>query len=626
MNTDISEKEKILIVDDNAENIYVLLETLKYEYAIVVAKNGQKALQFAAEQPQPNLILLDVIMPEMDGYEVCRRLKADPKTQHIPIIFVTALKEIGNEAQGFELGAVDYISKPISPPIVRARVKSQLTLQKLYQELQQANKTLATAKEVAEDASQAKSEFLANMSHELRTPLNGILGYTQILLHQKDINSSMNDGLQVIQQSGSHLLNLVNDLLDLAKIEARRLELLPNDFYLPYFLSSITEMLRIRAQQKNVTFIFEVDPELSIGVCTDEKRLRQVLINLLGNAVKFTDRGYVKFKVERVENSDFPLQTTAKIRFTIEDTGVGIPTAQLETIFQPFEQAGNQKQRAQGTGLGLAITRQIIEMMNSTIHVTSTEGKGSTFWFEIDLPRSPEWCSIVLTCDRGKIIGYEGKRRKILVVDDREINHQVLIALLLPLGFEVAQASNGCEGLKQVEQFQPDLIITDLVMPEMNGFEFIRHIRTLPKGDDFIILASSASSLERERHTSLEAGCTEFITKPIDVDLLLNRLQKYLQLTWIYETDTGIQKTANESEQVIIPPPYEELFKLYRASRIGHIKEILSEAVRIKNLDPRYAGFADRVTELAKSFNDSEILALLHQMFSEFPEVEGRLG
>ncbi|OKH31055.1 hypothetical protein NIES2119_29660 [[Phormidium ambiguum] IAM M-71] len=622
----MNEKEKILIVDDNPENIYVLLETLKADYAIVVAKNGQKALQFAVEQPQPNLILLDVMMPEMDGYEVCRRLKADEKTQDIPIIFVTALKEIGNEAQGFELGAVDYISKPISPAIVRARVKSQLTLQKLYKELQQANKTLATAKQAAEAASQAKSEFLANMSHELRTPLNGILGYTQILLHHKDINSSMNDGLQVIQQSGSHLLNLVNDLLDLAKIEARRLELLPNDFYLPYFLSSITEMLRIRAQQKNITFIFEVDPELAIGVCADEKRLRQVLINLLGNAVKFTEEGYVKFKVEKVAKSGSQLQTTTKIRFTIEDTGVGIPTAQMETIFQPFEQAGDQKQKAQGTGLGLAITRQIVEMMNCTINVISTEGKGSTFWFEIDLPRSSEWCSLALTCDRGEIIGYEGEKRKILIVDDREINHQVLVDLLVPLGFEVAQANNGYEGLKLLEQFKPDLIITDLVMPEMNGFEFIRNIRALANGDDFIILASSASSLEAERQNSLEAGCTEFITKPIDINLLLNRLQKYLQLTWIYEPDYGIEKSTQEPDQVIIPPPYEELFKLYRASRIGHIKEILSEALRIKNLDPRYAGFADRVIELAKNFKDSEVLAMLHQMFSEFSEIEGRLG
>ena len=261
--------------------------------------------------------------------------------------------------------------------------------------------------------------------------------------------------------------------------------------------------------------------------------------------------------------------------------------------------------------------------MGSEIQVKSTLGQGSIFWFELDMPVSPEWASAAMAGDRRKIIGYEGDRRKILAVDDSEVNCSVLTDLLIPLGFEVAIARDGLEGLERVAQFQPDLIVTDLIMPGMDGFEFTKRLRALPQGDDFIILAASASLLETEGFSSLEAGCNDFINKPIEVDLFLNYLEKYLELTWIYETVKEEKVATRLPDEAIVTPPYQELIALYQASRIGDIAVILAEANRIKNLDRRYQGFSDRVLDLADNFDDREILELLNEMFCEFAELQG---
>ncbi|NEP44914.1 MAG: response regulator, partial [Okeania sp. SIO2H7] len=409
----------------------------------------------------------------------------------------------------------------------------------------------------------------------------------------------------------------INDILDLSKIEARKMELYPKEFHFLSFLTSVSEMIRIRAENKSIEFVYLGDPNLPTAVVADEKRLGQVLINLLGNAVKFTDTGSVTLKVEVRDVASATLRDrndeTVQILFAAEDTGVGMKPEQAEKIFQPFEQVGSTKKRAEGTGLGLTISQQLVEMMGSSIEVTSTYGKGTRFWFELELPVATDWAKKATTIDAGKIIGYSGKKRKILVVDDKDVNRLVVVQILEPLGFECAEAVNGEVGLTVAQELLPDLIITDLVMPILDGFEMTRHLRQIPQLKDVIIIASSASVLQEDQFDSWEAGCNDFLAKPVDIEQLLVRLQNYLQLEWVYESQNPRNPvfSKNRVSQELIPPPEEVLLKIYKAARIGDIEAIEVEAEAIKNLDARYQTFSDRVLKLAAEFEDAEIMKLV---------------
>jgi signal transduction histidine kinase/DNA-binding response OmpR family regulator len=490
---------------------------------------------------------------------------------------------------------------------------------------------LREAKVTADTANHAKSEFLANMSHELRTPLNGILGYAQILERDKDITPKQKDAIQIIQQCGSHLLTLINDILDLSKIEARRMELYPRDFHFPSFLQEVAEICRIRAEQKEIAFSYQVLNQLPTAVHADDKRLRQVLINLLGNAIKFTDKGEVNFKVGILETEKNSIQSNSltqnfKFHFQIEDTGVGMEPEQLERIFLPFEQVGDRAGRAEGTGLGLAITQKIVQMMGGELQVESTLDLGSNFWLFLELSRALQDIEVVPVDLSKNIIGFKGEERKILVVDDQPENRSFLFNLLEPIGFKLMQASNGEEGLDKAAAFQPDLIITDLLMPVMDGFEMTRHLRKLPKFKDTILIASSANLSNCKQQNSLEAGCDDFISKPIQAQDLLKKIQDYLELEWVYAANeqsklqnheflNGFSSPTQTSERVVELP--EELVALLKAARIGDIEGIEQEANRLKRLDNKYISFATKLLQLAQEFEEKEILKLVKRYISQ---------
>ena len=432
-------------------------------------------------------------------------------------------------------------------------------------ELRAREAELVRARDEAESANRAKSVFLANMSHELRTPLNAILGYSQIMTKERTLPARTREQVQVIGQSGEHLLTMINEVLDLAKVEAGKLTLLASDFSLGQLLDDVSATFCLRVAEKGLEFEQVRAPGLPPVVHADHHRLRQVLFNLLGNAVKFTQRGVVRLEVSPLPNG--------RISFEVSDTGVGVPADQLHAIFEAYHQTGEHLLAAQGTGLGLAISRRLVDLMGGNIQVESTPGQGSRFWFELPLPTGelpPEAIAhFDLGREQGLITGYEGKPRRLLVVDDEPENRRVLQDLLQPLGFGWEDAATGAECLEACARRLPDLVLLDLRLGQLSGFEVARTLRTRTAGTPLGIIAVSASVFEDDRQQAIDAGCDDFLPKPFEEARLLSVLGRVLGLRWVYAA-AGVP-AAGPSFDDAAPPPPEEVAALLELSLRGDI-------------------------------------------------------
>ncbi len=461
----------------------------------------------------------------------------------------------------------------------------------------EAARALEAAKEAADAASRAKSYFLASVSHELRTPLNGILGYTQILRRDPSLGERQREGVGVIHESADHLLALINDVLDLSKIEAGRIELHPADFDLPEFAAGVERAFMPRAKEKSILFESAVALDLPRWVRGDEQRLRQIVFNLVSNAVKFTKAGGVVFSVQRVDAEG--------IRFSVSDTGPGIAAEDLGKLFEPFSQVGNKATAAAtGTGLGLAISRSLVERMNGRLNVESKPGWGSRFWFDVTLPVASAAAPTPASAAR-RVVGYDGRRRRILVVDDNAANRSVMVDMLAPLGFEVAEAADGERALAEAQRFKPDLVLMDLRLPgKIDGLEATRRLRASEALDPGThgrtpIIAVSASAYDFDRTECFTAGCDDFLAKPFREEALWAIVARSLALTW-QTADPG--ETRSPFPLVVQAPPPTEAAAIYELAAKGDVVGIRYRAQELIVLDAKYAPFAQSVLDLAARF------------------------
>lgn len=527
----MTEKVNILIVDDKIENI-IALEALiqRDDIKIITTTSPNEALRLCW-QNEISIALVDVQMPEMDGFELVDIIKSNPKTRDILVVFVTAIStETKYAVKGLSTGAVDYLYKPLDPYITNAKVDSLITLVRTQLEIKRKNveleryqEELIIARDQAEKGKKIKERFLANMSHEIRTPLNGILGLAH-LLKNTELDSEQTRMLDLLKVSSEALLGVINDILDISKIEAGKFKIVRNETNIANLCKSVIDLLKYKAEEKGIGIEADLDDQIPHLIMADSMRLNQILLNLLSNAIKFTDVGSITLKLSMVDAEESKI----KLKFSVIDSGIGIPPDKLDRIFESFEQADDDTDHKYGgTGLGLSIVKKLVELKGGEIKVTSECGKGSTFsftnWYEI--AANQKQTVRINPTDLAKFDNVS-----VLVAEDNTINQFMIKKILTSWNLKVTIVENGQLALDCLRQSVFDIILMDTHMPVLGGFEATRKIRKeLPEGVNNIpIISLSAAVLEEELQQAYDAGVNDIVSKPFDLSVLHHKIQKLI--------------------------------------------------------------------------------------------------
>ncbi len=527
------EKINILIVDDKIENIIALDALIKRDDVDIISTTlPNEALRISWEKDIA-IALVDVQMPEMDGFELVEILKSNPRTKDILVIFVTAISmETKYAVKGLNTGAVDYLYKPLNPFVTSAKVDSfiqivrnQREIKRKNAELEKYQKELIQAKELAEQGKRIKENFLANMSHEIRTPINGIIGLIN-LLSQTEVNESQAEMLNLLKTSSSSLLGVINDVLDLSKIESGKFKINRAETNIIELCNSVVNLLNIGAKEKKIQLIAQIDTKLPQKIIADSLRLNQILMNLIGNAIKFTDKGSVTLKVDVLDKKGNNLH----IRFSVIDTGIGIAKENIDKIFEVFEQADEQTTvKFGGTGLGLSIVKNLAKLKGGILNVESEEDKGSLFTFT-------NWYEVVSSPadnmkDQLKSTALSPFNNvKILLAEDNLINTFLIVRILKGWNIEVDVVENGKDAISKLEEKDYDLVLMDTYMPVMNGLDAIRLIRSgvIPNKQNIPIINFSAAVMESDHQTALDAGANDILNKSFEPKLLHDKISRFV--------------------------------------------------------------------------------------------------
>lgn len=579
--SDAHSNARILVVDDDRSTRSTLRFLLQRQgFQVEEAGNGEDAINRVQATP-PDMVLMDAMMPVMDGFTACAAIQSMVRAQTpgltIPVLMVTALDDDHSVEQAFAAGASDFIPKPIHYAVLLQRLRRLVEANRAAQQIRQRDNELekyrhhleelvhvrtlelAVAKNRAEAASQAKSMFVSNMSHELRTPLNAILGFSQLLGRDPQLDEGSRKKVASINRAGNHLMLLINDVLDISRIEAGRAVIRRAPFDLRDMLESVEEMIAARAQDKGLAFHVEHALDLPPAVEGDEPHIKQILINLLGNALKFTDKGSVSFNACRGLSA-----ANSEICFVVSDTGPGIPADEQEKIFQAFYQTEVGIERSESTGLGLTISREYTQLMGGRLEVESLAGKGSVFTLTLPLPQTS---AAVRLSRPGAVIALEERGHvRVMVVDDNADNRALVQQLLESAGFVVDCAENGQQAIEHFQAHAPDFIWMDIRMPRMDGYQATQHIRALPGGDRVKIVALTASAFDEDLQKIIAAGCDDAVRKPLEAGKLFQLMGDMLGLRYHYESRTVQENGTQQDSAGLSVLPKETIDQIQRAA------------------------------------------------------------